>query len=64
MKIKTIAFATTMFAFSASLALAPAQAKHHRYHHHHMMKQSGPGMEPGAPDASRVGGKGVSNKPE
>jgi hypothetical protein len=45
-----------------------AFAKHHHHHHHHGMTMShtgpsGPGLEPGATDKSRPGGKGVSNKP-
>jgi hypothetical protein len=37
-------------------------AMHHRMHRH-MARRSGPGLEAGARDASRPGGKGVSNKP-
>ena len=62
MKMSTIAFAT-VFAISTLIALAPAQARHHHHKHHHIVRPSGPGLEPGAPDASRPGGKGVSNRP-
>lgn len=46
---------------SSAKTMKHTAKKHHR--HHHMARRSGPGLEPGAPDASRPGGKGVSNKP-
>jgi hypothetical protein len=52
---------------SSSIALA----KHHHHHHHHGMTMgmgsstgpSGPRMDGGGVDKSRVGGQGVSRKP-
>ena len=73
MKISTIAI-VTLFAL-ASTAYASANTTH-KYHRHYVGTRhhgttvgmarsghSGPGLEPGARDASRPGGKGVSNKP-
>jgi len=67
MKIGTIAIAT-LLVFSASLALATAQAKHrHHNHHKHGMSMgstgpSGPSLDGGGVDKSRAGGQGVSRK--
>jgi hypothetical protein len=79
MKIRTIVLATAFalsssLAFAQSGNDAGAAAPEHsatttkhsakHYHRrHHMARRSGPGLEPGAPDASRPGGKGVSNRP-
>jgi hypothetical protein len=63
MKISTIALAAVIGLSSSSVALA----KHH--HHHHGMTMgsstgpSGPRMDGGGVDKSRVGGQGVSRKP-
>ncbi|HET7888246.1 MAG TPA: hypothetical protein VFL62_18645 [Bradyrhizobium sp.] len=69
MKIRTVVLAT-VFALSASLAFAPAQAKHRHHHHkHHMMTgtgasgPSGPSTDGGGVDKSRAGARGVSRKP-
>jgi hypothetical protein len=65
MKISTIALAAVVALSSSSVALA----KHHHHHHHHGMTMgsstgpSGPGLEAGRRDESRVGGRGVSNRP-
>jgi hypothetical protein len=66
MKIRTIAIATVL-TFSTALAVAPAQAKHYRHHHHHLAMgsstgPSGPRLDGGGVDKSRVGGQGVSRK--
>jgi hypothetical protein len=71
MKIRTIVLATA-FAL-ASTAYANATTTHHRHYvgtmHHGttigMARSgpSGPGLEPGRRDESRVGGRGVSNRP-
>ena len=67
--VKTALTVTAVFALAASLAVAPAQAKHHRHHHKHHMSMgstsgpSGPGQDAGAPDKSRPAGKGVSRRP-
>ena len=65
MKVTTIALAAVFALSTTSMALAK-----HRHHHHHKhgmsmgsSGSSGPGMEAGAPDKSRPGGKGVSKKP-
>ena len=63
MKVSTIALAAVVALSSSSVALA----KHH--HHHHGMTMgsstgpSGPRMDGGGVDKSRVGGQGVSRKP-
>jgi hypothetical protein len=65
MKISTIALAAVFAVSSSSIALA----KHYRHHHHHGMTMgssagpSGPRMDGGGVDKSRVGGQGVSRKP-
>jgi hypothetical protein len=68
MKTGTIALATVV-ALSGLLALSPAQAKHYYHHHHHkhhMMMDangpSGPSLDGGGTDKSRVGARGVSRK--
>lgn len=71
--IGTIAFATALALASTAYASANTTHKHHR---HHVAKMhsgvttgmarsgpSGPGLEPGARDETRPGGRGVSNKP-
>lgn len=73
MKIRTIVLATAFALASTAYANATTTHKHHRHYvgkmHHGMTigmarpGPSGPGLEPGARDASRPGGKGVSNKP-
>lgn len=66
MKIGTIAIAAVFALSSSSLALA--KHRHHSHHRHGAttgMSQtgpSGPGVEPGATDKSRPGGKGVNTK--
>ena len=75
MKVSTIVMAT-VFAVTSPIAFAASNdsgaaapehsAKHSAKHHHrmhHMARRSGPGLEPSARDASRPGGRGVSNKP-
>lgn len=78
MKVSIIVIAT-VFAVTSSVAFAASNdsgaavpehsatmKKHSAMHHHrnrHMARRSGPGLEPGVRDASRPGGKGVSNKP-
>jgi hypothetical protein len=67
MKISTIALAAIFALSTTSMALA----KHHHHHHHHGMTMgmgsstgpSGPRMDGGGIDKSRVGGQGVSRKP-
>lgn len=71
MKIRTLAI-VTLFALAST---AYASATSHKHRHHHTAKinatagmttgsaPSGPGLEPGRRDESRVGGKGVSNRP-
>ena len=71
--VKTTLAIAAVLALATSLTFAPAQAKHPRHHHKHgdagmttssgAAGQSGPGKDADAPDASRPGGKGVSNKP-
>jgi hypothetical protein len=61
--VGVIAVALILALSSSSQAFAK-----HRHHHHHGMTMShtgpsGPGLEPGATDKSRPGGKGVSNRP-
>jgi hypothetical protein len=61
--VGVIAVALVLALSSSSQAFAK-----HRHHHHHGMTMShtgpsGPGLEPGATDKSRPGGKGVSNRP-
>jgi hypothetical protein len=66
MKISTIALAAIVALSTSSIALA----KHHHHHHHHGMTMgmgsstgpSGPRMDGGGVDKSRVGGQGVSRK--
>jgi hypothetical protein len=72
-KTRTIAIATLFALASTAYASATTSYKHH--HHHYVMHHSGmtvgmarsgpsgPGFEPGSRDESRVGGKGVSNRP-
>jgi hypothetical protein len=77
MKVSTIVIAT-VFAVTSTVAFAASKdsgaaapehsvkkhsAMHHHHRMHHMASRSGPGLEPGARDASRPGGKGVNNKP-
>jgi hypothetical protein len=67
MKIRTIALAAVVALSTSSMAFA----KHH-HHHHHMRGMtmgmgsstgpSGPRMDGGGIDKSRVGGQGVSRK--
>jgi hypothetical protein len=63
----SVAFAASNDSGAAAPEHAPTMKKHSAVHHHrmhhHMARRSGPGLEPGAPDASRPGGKGISNKP-
>jgi hypothetical protein len=68
MKIRTIALAAVVALSTSSMAFA----RHHHHHHHmHGMTMgmgsstgpSGPGLEAGRRDESRVGGRGVSTKP-
>lgn len=70
MKIKTIVLATAFALASTAYASANTTHKHHRHHvatkHGGVttgMSRSGPGLEPGARDESRPGGRGVSDKP-
>jgi hypothetical protein len=65
MKISTIALAAVIALSTSSMAFA----KHHHHHHHmHGMTMgsstgpSGPRMDGGGVDKSRVGGQGVSRK--
>jgi hypothetical protein len=67
MKVVGIVAVATVLALSSS---SQAFAKHRHHHHHHgtttgmsRTGPSGPGIEPGATDKSRPGGKGVSNRP-
>jgi hypothetical protein len=71
MKIRTLAI-VTLFAL-ASTAYASATSYKHRHHHTAKINAtagmttgsapSGPGLEAGRRDESRVGGRGVSNRP-
>ena len=72
--IATVFAVTSSVAFAASnnsgaavpehsATMKKHSAMHHHRMHRHMARRSGPGLEPGARDASRPGGKGVSNKP-
>jgi hypothetical protein len=73
MKIRTIVLATAFALACTANASATTTHKHHRHYvgkmHHGMTigmapsGPSGPGLEPGRRDESRVGGKGVSNRP-
>jgi len=65
--VATIAIATVLALWSTTAVFAK-----HRHHHHHKHGMttgmgpsgpSGPGQDAGAPDKTRPGGKGVSNKP-
>ena len=65
MKISTIALAAVVALSTSSMAFA----RHHHHHHHmHGMTMgsstgpSGPRMDGGGVDKSRVGGQGVSRK--
>lgn len=73
MRIKTITLATAL-ALCGSLAFAPANAATNKHRHHANMHRSGttigmartgpsgPRMDAGGVDKSRVGGQGVSRK--
>ena len=73
MKIRTLAIVTLFALASTAYASATTSHKHHRHYVGKMhggttigmarSGPSGPGLEPGRRDESRVGGKGVSNRP-